>query len=76
MLTIINDIYILAYFVGLKFDMSDSSDSVEASPLGYKNDLIQVYSNSWGPSDSGFLVDGPGPLLKQTFETAVRTVST
>ena len=49
---------------------------MEASPLGYKNDLIQVYSNSWGPSDSGFLVDGPGPLLKQTFETAVRTVST
>ena len=65
---------LIMLFIGLKFNLSDSSDSAEANPLGYKNDYIQVYSNSWGPSDGGYIVDGPGHLLKQTFENAVENV--
>lgn len=55
----------------LKFDVGGNTDAIEARSLGYKNNYIQVYSNSWGPSDIGFIVDGPGPLLSQIFEDSV-----
>ena len=52
-------------YIGLKVDFETSSDAVEASALGYKDNHIDIYSNSWGPADSGFIVDGPGPLAKK-----------
>lgn len=51
-----------------------TTDAVEASALGYKMHHIQVYSNSWGPFDNGFLVEGPGPLLKAVLENGVKKV--
>mmetsp|Transcript_40942 Transcript_40942/g.103128 ORF Transcript_40942/g.103128 Transcript_40942/m.103128 type:complete len:316 (-) Transcript_40942:495-1442(-) len=30
-----------------------------------------IYSNSWGPSDSGSVVEGPGTLLQRAFEQVV-----
>lgn len=35
---------------------------------------LQIYSNSWGPSDNGYTLEGPGQLLQKTFEEAARTV--
>ena len=35
-----------------------------------------VYSNSWGPPDYGFFVDGPGDLTELTFSTGAQNVST
>ena len=61
---------------GLKLDMDDSNDVAEASALGYRSNHIDVYSNSWGPSDFGFIVDGPGYYLVRTFEEGVKLVST
>ena len=49
----------------IKFNVSDTSDLTEALGLGRLNNYIQVYSNSWGPSDLGFIVSGPGSLTKQ-----------
>jgi len=40
--------------------------------LSYKRDLIDIYSNSWGPGDRGFEVKGPGPLLKEVLENGTR----
>jgi len=51
-----------------------TTDAVEASALGYKMHHIQVYSNSWGPFDNGFLVEGPGPLLRAVLENGVKKV--
>ena len=59
---------------GLKQDNSQSSDLTEADALGFKGGSVHVYSNSWGPPDWGFYVDGPGQLVKRTFETAAREV--
>ena len=59
---------------GLKQDNSQSSDLTEADALGFKEGSVHVYSNSWGPLDWGFYVDGPGPLVERTFETATREV--
>ena len=50
---------------GIKFNISRASDLIESSGLGYMNSYIQVYSNSWGPNDFGFMVQGPGTLTKR-----------
>ena len=57
----------------LKFNVSRGSDITESLGLGHMNNYIKVYSNSWGPSDFGFKVEGPGRLTKQTlFNGATR----
>ena len=62
-------------YAGLKVDLTGGvTDSIEASSLSYKNNYIQVYSNSWGPSDKGFIVEKPGTLLENAFENAVTKV--
>ena len=64
------------FIVGVKFDLGTGTDLTEASVLGYKNSYIKVYSNSWGPSDFGFVVDGPGTLAKRALATGVTQVCT
>ena len=56
--------------------MSSSTDLTEADLLGHKNNYIQVYSNSWGPSDWGFIVQKPGILAQSALQTGVREVGT
>ncbi len=46
---------------GVKIIGGGVTDQMEASALGYRHDLVDVYSNSWGPND-GNTVEGPGPL--------------
>ena len=66
---------LLYVYVGLKFGVgSYTADSEEASALGYMSDDIMVYSNSWGPSDFGFIVDGPGHLMTQTLYNGAKNV--
>ncbi len=61
-------------YAGVKVDLSGVTDSIEAISLSYKNNYIQVYSNSWGPSDLGFIVSKPGTLLENAFKNAVTRV--
>ena len=51
------------------------TDAQEATALSYKNNVIQIYSNSWGPSDNGKIVSGPGRLLNMAFQNSVMSVS-
>ena len=51
-----------------------NSDINEANSLSYEKDIIDIYSNSWGPPDTGYHVDGPGYLTKRVFERGVREV--
>ena len=60
----------------IKFNVSHTSDLTESHGLGRKNYYIQVYSNSWGPNDYGFVVKGPGILTKRTlYNGATRVCS-
>jgi len=43
-------------------------DSVEANALGHDKQDIDIYSNSWGPSDSVIYPDDAGPLVHAEFE--------
>ena len=65
---------VCTHCTGLKFDLSYSTDIAEASLLGYNTDYIQVYSNSWGPVDNGFHVNGPGTWLTRALQTGVSEV--
>ena len=52
-----------------------TTDIQEAMALSHLNVIIDIYSNSWGPSDNGNIVDGPGRLTQMALEQAVRQVS-
>ena len=61
---------------GLKIDLvSGSSDTMEASALGYKQSYIHIYSNSWGPQDNGFEVASIGKLVKSVYEQGITQVN-
>ncbi len=53
-----------------------TTDIQESTALNYKYDEIDIYSNSWGPSDTGFTVSGPGLLTKMALENGVTKVRT
>ena len=51
------------------------TDVVESSSLHLNPQHIDIYSSSWGPSDNGQTVDGPGRLAKKAFVDGVTMVS-
>jgi hypothetical protein len=58
----------------LKILGSGQTDAIEASALGHQSNIIDIYSNSWGPSDNGFFVSGPEVLMKRSFVTGTQNV--
>uniref|UniRef100_A0A8B9E2E8 Proprotein convertase subtilisin/kexin type 4 n=1 Tax=Anser cygnoides TaxID=8845 RepID=A0A8B9E2E8_ANSCY len=46
-------------------------DIVEAQALGLRPQHIHIYSASWGPTDDGRTVDGPGVLAAEAFYRGV-----
>ena len=47
------------------------SDYLESQALSYENDYVDIYSNSWGPTDNGRTLKSPGPLMTAAFENDV-----
>ncbi|KAJ8304124.1 hypothetical protein KUTeg_017707 [Tegillarca granosa] len=59
---------------GIRMLDGDVTDAVEAESLSFRQDYIDIYSASWGPTDNGRTVDGPGPLTWKAFENAINTM--
>ena len=57
-----------ASLAGLMLIACGNSDSDEANALSHLNNDIHIYSNSWGPSDNGNVLEAPGPLMLAAFE--------
>lgn len=51
------------------------TDKVEAASLSLNPQFIDIYSASWGPSDDGATVEGPGTLAAAAFENGITKVS-
>jgi len=47
---------------------------MEARALINANSLVDIYSGSWGPTDDGLMVDGPGVMAQIAFEIGATKV--
>ena len=61
-------------FSGILLLAEGQTDIAESRALDYRDDIIAIYSNSWGPPDDGFSVGRPGTLAEFTFGRAALTV--
>ena len=62
-----------ATLVGMRLIAAATTDAQEAEAMGYLPQLIQIKSNSWGPDDTGTLLEAPGPLTLAALQTATTT---
>ena len=60
--------------LALKFNFSAVTNAEKARMWSYMADDIDIYSNSFGPENSGFVVDGPNRVLNLSLATAVQQV--
>lgn len=50
------------------------NDRIEGTALSTAQNLVDIYSASWGPTDDGKTVDGPGTLAKEALKRGVSLV--
>jgi len=50
------------------------NDRVEGEALGYKPELVDIYTASWGPADDGKSLEAPGRLAAEALERGIREV--
>lgn len=62
-----------ATLVGMRLIAALTTDAQEAAAMNYLPQLIQIKSNSWGPTDTGSRLEGPGPLTVAALKNAVET---
>ncbi len=62
-----------ALLVGMRLISPDSTDVTEAAAFLHRHDIIQIKSNSWGPDDTGSVVEGPGTLAAAALQQAAET---
>jgi subtilisin-like proprotein convertase family protein len=60
-----------ASLAGIRLIAGPVDDQTEALALSYKNQDIDIYSNSWGPFDDGQRLEGPGPLTRAALQDSV-----
>ena len=60
-----------AKVVSLRLIAAAESDQEESEAMAWRNDVIPIKSNSWGPNDDGVTLEGPGSLTKAALQTAV-----
>lgn len=52
---------------GIRLIAEAVDDADEATALSAHSTAIHIYSNSWGPADTGDSMDAPGRLVRETF---------
>jgi len=62
--------------IGMRLIADDCSfdyatDEAEANSLSHRLDLIDIYTNSWGPSDNGLTLGNMGPLALAAIEKGI-----
>ena len=50
------------------------TDLLEADAVTMNNQHVDIYSASWGPTDSGEAMEGPGRFTQQALENGTRQV--
>lgn len=52
-----------------------TTDATDASAVTYHSNEVDIFSNSWGPPDHGFVVAGPQRLTLMAIRQGAMTVS-
>ena len=66
--------FVSSFVSGILLLGQGQTDIAEARALAYEDEIISIYSNSWGPLDDGFWVGGPEALATMTLEQGARQV--
>lgn len=54
------------FFTGIRIlGLKGVTDALKAKGLGFKQDYVDIYSNSWGPDDDGFDVTEAGVMTEE-----------
>ena len=53
----------------------EAMDMQEANALSHAMDIVDIYSNSWGPSDEGTVVGGPRTMGQIALKNGTSRVS-
>jgi subtilisin-like proprotein convertase family protein len=62
-----------ATLLGMRLIGGNATDTMEAEAMNYLPQLIEIKSNSWGPNDTGTILEAPGPLTLAALKNAVET---
>lgn len=62
-----------ATLVPVRLIASPVTDLAEASGVTHRSDVVDIYSNSWGPADDGQTLGAPGPATLAAMTAAVET---
>lgn len=62
-----------AQISGVRLLGGSVTDAMEADAVSHRNDAIHIYNNSWGPSDTGTILEAPGPLTLAALEDNITT---
>lgn len=65
-----------SYVSGIRLFDDDikSTDVTEAKALIHEIQSVDIYSNSWGPGDMAWQVEGPGQLTTDALEIGIKEV--
>ncbi len=61
-----------AKLAALRLIAFPTTDAEDAAAFAFRNDAIDIKSNSWGPFDNGLEYEGPGPLALAAIEDGVQ----
>jgi len=62
-----------ATLVGMRLIAAATTDLQESQAMAYLPDVVHIKSNSWGPSDTGDLLDAPGSLTLAALKNSAET---
>ncbi len=62
-----------ATLVGLRLISGPVSDFEIGQSVSHESEAIHIKTNSWGPSDTGSFLSGPGPLTQAAMQNAALT---
>lgn len=60
--------------LGIKFLNEDSTDVREAKALKHALEHVCIYSNSWGPADTGAVMEHLSPVVKTSLSKGIHEV--
>lgn len=61
-------------FAGIRMLAGKVTDRIEAEALSYNINHIDIFSVSWGPTDDGKTVEGPGRLAQKAILKGIQEV--